>query len=504
MTRWLDALTGRVTMYRLMVIVLAAIAAIALVLSLIPRALPFALPALLLPLFVFLVVGYASNRLFGLIFRVSPHTESALITALLLFFLFLPTTDARGLLVYALVALIATASKYLLAVRGRHIFNPVAIAALIIAFTQLSAAGWWVGTPFLLAPVAIGAFLVVWRTRRFALVGTFLGVAFVITMVRFLALNIGFGDALSFAVGSAPLVFFAGFMVDEPLTLPPRRWQQLVFAAVVGVLYSVPFSFGPFNTTPELALVVGNILAFAFAFAQRRSIALHYVGTRALTPTTRELVFAPNRSVTFRPGQYMELAMPHTRADARGVRRVFSVSSAPAADTVTFGVKVPEVSSSFKRELGALQPGTRLHGTAIGGDFVLPSDSTVPLLLVAGGIGITPFISQLRHMTQSGEHRDVVVVYAVRGEDEFAYAEELEAAGVPVLVVAPNPPERMPAGWQYLGPGRLDGSVLADRVPRLTSRTAYVSGPPAMVTSLRRELRALGIRRIKTDYFSGY
>ena len=504
MTLRLDALIGRVTMYRLMVLVLGAIAAIALVLSLIPSMLPFTFLALLLPLLVFGVVGYASNRLFGLIFRVSPHGESAIITALLLFFLFFPTTDARTLLVYALVALIATASKYLLAIRGRHIFNPVAIAALIIAFTQLSAAVWWVATPVLLAPVVIGAFLVVWRTRRFAVVGTFLVVAFVLTMTRLLVSGMAVVPAIAFAIGSAPLVFFAGFMVDEPLTLPPRRWQQLVFAALVGLLYSVPFAWGPFYTTPELALVVGNILAFAFAFAQRRSIALEFVGTRHLTPTTRELVFAPRHAVAFRPGQYMEVAMPHSRADARGVRRVFSVSSAPAGETVTFGVRVPEVSSSFKRELLTLEPGARVRGTAIGGDFVLPADTTVPLLLVAGGIGITPFISQLRHLGQRGEARDVVVVYSVRGDDELAYADELEAAAVPVLVVAPSRPERMPAGWEYLGPHRLDASMLADRVPRLTSRTAYVSGPPSMVTTLRRDLRALGLRRIKTDYFTGY
>ncbi len=503
MTRWLDSLTGRVTMYRLMVLVLGAIALIAMVLSFIPRAVPFSFPSLLLPLIVFLVVGYGSNRLFGLLFRVRPHGESAVITSLLLFFLFFPTTDASTLLVYALVALIATASKYLVAIRGRHLFNPVAIAALIIALTGLNAATWWVGTPPLLAPVAVGAFLVVWRTRRFAVVGTFAALAFVLSFAHYLLSGADTGQSVTFALLSAPLVFFAGFMVDEPLTLPPRRWQQLVFAAVVAVIYSVPFHVGPFYQSPELALVVGNLVAFGFAAAQRRSIALEFVGMRNLTPTTRELEFAAPRPVPFRPGQYMELAMPHGRADARGVRRTFSVSSAPHTDRVAFGVRVPETSSSFKRALTALEPGARLRATAVGGDFVLPRDTTVPLLLVAGGIGITPFVSQLRHLVETGESRDIVVVYAV-SDDELPYASELEAAGVPVLVVAPRAPERLPAGWVYLGSARLDATALADRVPRLTSRTAYVSGPPAMVTSLRRGLRSLGVRRIKTDYFSGY
>jgi len=128
----------------------------------------------------------------------------------------------------------------------------------------------------------------------------------------------------------------------------------------------------------------------------------------------------------------------------------------------------------------------------------------VPLLLVAGGIGITPFVSQLRHLTASGERRDIVLVYAVSSSEELAYAEELAASGLPVLVTAPTAPAGMPASWEYLGPGRLDASLLASRVPDLTSRTAYVSGPPALVTSLTRQLRELGVRRIHTDYFSGY
>jgi ferredoxin-NADP reductase len=501
-TLFLDRLTGRFTMYRLMIIVLGAIAAITVILSLIPNGIAYSTGQLLATLVVCLVATYLSNRLVALVFRVKPHGESSIITALLIFFLFFPTTDPNRLLVLALICAIASASKYVLAIRGRHIFNPAAIAALIIAFAQLSAAVWWVGTPVLLIPVAVGAFLVVYRVRRFALVVTFLAVALAISIVR---LSLGGADvplAIWLSLGSAPIIFFGGFMLDEPLTMSPRRYQQVAIAVIVAVIMEVPFSLGPLYSSPELALIVGNLIAFFFG--QRRSISLDFVSARQLTPTTRELTFAPARRVSFRPGQYMELSLPHAKPDARGVRRTFSVASAPGAPTVAFGIRVPEVASTFKRSLGELQPGTRLRATSVGGDFLLPRDTTVPLLLVAGGIGITPFISQLAHLTASSEHRDVVVVYAVRDTDELAYASELESAGVPVLVVAPSRPASLPDGWQYLGSGHLDATQLADRVPRLTARAAYVSGPPSMVTSLRRDLRALGLRRVRSDYFSGY
>ncbi|MCU1414995.1 MAG: oxidoreductase [Microbacteriaceae bacterium] len=499
---WLDRLTGRVTMYRLMTIVLGAVSLIALVLSFIPGGLAFTPLQLLASLVVAVLVTALASRLFGLIFRAKTHTESSIISGLLIFLLFFPTTTVTNLLVIALVALIASASKFVLAIRGRHIFNPVAIAAVIIAFTQLSAAVWWVGTPYLLAPVIIGGFLVVYRTRRFALVGTFVLLALLISIARLSLGGADIGQAVWLSLASSPILFFACFMLDEPLTLPPLRWQQLLIAVIAAVVMEVPFNFWVFYSSPELGLVVGNIVAFLFG--QRRSIPLDYVGARELAPGSHELTFAPARTVRFRPGQYMELTMHHGKADARGVRRVFSVASAPGDGAVAFGVRMPESGSSYKRAIATLAPGARVRATSVGGDFVLPRDTTVPLLLVAGGIGITPFISQLRHIAGSGEARDIVLVYSIRHAHDLAYAEELESFGIPVLLVAPAEPPHLPAGWHYLGPGRLDASMLADRVPRLTSRTAYVSGPPAMVDTLRRELRALGVRRVKADYFSGY
>jgi ferredoxin-NADP reductase len=489
-------------MYRLVVIVLGSLAAIAVILSLIPNGLAFSTLQLLATLVVALVVTYFSNRLIALLFRLKPHGESSIITALLLFFLFFPTTDPNRLLTLALVAVIASASKYVLAIRGRHIFNPVAIAAVIIAFTQLSAAVWWVGTPYLLAPVLIGGFLVVWRTRRFALVGTFVVLALAISIGRLTLGHASVGDAISLTLASSPIFFFACFMLDEPLTLPPLRWQQLIIAAVAAVVMEVPFNFAVFYNSPELGLVVANLIAFGFG--QRRSIPLDYVGSRRLSATTHELTFTPARRVSFTPGQYMEVTLPHTKADTRGSRRVFSITSAPGAGSVAFGVKVPDVASTYKRAFSTLQPGTRVRATTVGGDFVLPRDASVPLLLVAGGIGITPFISQLRHLSASDVDRDIVLVYAVRNDDELVYVDELTMAGVPVLVVAPNAPADLPSGWTYLGSGRITASLLADRVPDLRSRIAYVSGPPALVSSLRRDLKRLGVRRVKTDYFSGY
>ena len=501
MRRWLDRVTGKVTMYRLVLLALMAITAVALLLSLIGQ-LAFPITDLLATGAVAVGATFATSWLFALLFRVKPHPESSLITGFLLFFLFYPSAAVPDLLSIALAATIASASKYLLAIRGRHIFNPAAIGAFVVSLLGLNFAVWWVATGLLLPLTAIGAFVVLYRSRRLPVGITFVVIAAVIVMVRLVSSGTNFGDALVSTFTSFPLVFLAGFMLSEPLTLPPRRWQQLTVAAVVAVLFAVPFQIGSVFSTPELALLVGNVVAFVFG--QRRGIRLSYLGKRQLTPTSWELAFRPTTPVAFRPGQYLELTVPH-RADFRGSRRIFSISSAPTTDgPLTVALSVPEKPSSFKRAFLALEAGAAVRATGIGGDFLLPCDTATPVVLVAGGIGITPFASQLAHDHETGNDRDVVVVYAVRDNEELGYADLLEKSRVRVVLVSPTQPTTLPTNWTWAGNGRITPDLLRSNIGDLTERQAFVSGPPSLVADMRSALKKIGVKKVTADYFSGY
>jgi ferredoxin-NADP reductase len=501
MRRWLDRITGKVTMYRLVLLGLLAVAALAIVLSLLGQ-LAFPVTDLLASAVVAVGSTVASSWVFALVFRSRPHPESALITGLILFFLFFPTSAVADLSSIALAGAVASASKYLLAIRGRHIFNPAAIGAFVVSLLGLNFAVWWVATGALLPLTAIGAFLVLYRSRRLPVGAAFVALAAAIVVTRLAVGGEDVGGALTTTFASFPLVFLAGFMLSEPLTLPPRRWQQLLVAAVVAVLFAVPFQLGPVFSTPELALLVGN--AVAFGFGQRRGIRLRYLGRRRLTPSAWELSFEPERAVSHRAGQYVELTVPH-RADFRGSRRIFTISSPPrSGGALTVAMTAPDRPSSFKRAFLDLAPGASVRATGVGGDFLLPADPSVPLVLVAGGIGITPFASQLAHDHERGVTRDVVVVYAVREATEIGYADLLEATGVRVVLVSPTRPDTLPAGWTWAGAGRLSGDVLERHVPDLAARRAFVSGPPSLVADMRAALRERGVRRVVADYFSGY
>lgn len=502
----LDTFVGRVTMYRQMTIVLAALVVVAFVASAVGQL--FYTPLeLALSLVALLVSTVVTGWLIARIVRTKAHVESSVITALIAFFVFIPVGDVSGMLVLALAGTIASASKYVIAWRERHILNPVAVAAIVIAATALGVAGWWIANPVMLPFVAVGAFLILWRNRRLTVGLTFLVLASVILTVRFGLVGMGVGDSLALAYTSFPMVFLAGFMLSEPLTLPPRRWQQLLVAGIVAVLFSVPYQIGPVYSSPEIALAVGNVVAFAFG--QRGALRLALVGSRQLTPTSTEYTFEARRPVRFTAGQYLELALPHRGVDSRGTRRAFSLTSPPSDPRrVSIGVRHAgngARSSSYKAALASLASGAKLRATWVGGDFVLPSDASTPVVLVAGGIGITPFISHLADRSAGGSApSDVVLVYAVSSADELAYSDELVAAGVRVLVTGPETPEGLPPSWEHLGAGRVSSERLAAAIPDLASRHGYVSGSPGFVDHVTGELRRAGARRIRTDAFAGY
>lgn len=519
----LDARLGRLPMYRLVTLALLVLAAWALVLIGTDRLLVgfTTVPDAVLGLLVLVGVAVASNVAVGRLVGARPHHESALITGLLLWFVLLPPAQTSELAWFALTALLATASKYVLAVRGRHVVNPAAAGLVLVLTLQHVlepasgvANGWWVANEAMTWPVVVLGLLVLVRTRKVGMAAAFAALATALVVAGMVNVGSAVGDAVSFALVSSPALFLAAFMLSEPLTLPPRRGQQYAAAAVAALVYAWPnlvtlFVVDPaplwfYGLSSELALVASGLVGFALG--QRGGVRLRLTSKRRVAGDTWELAFAPRRPLRFAPGQYVELALPHRRADLRGVRRTFSIASPTGPDgrghEVAVALRVPEPCSSYKRALLDLEPGAELRATGVGGDFLLRGER--PVVLVAGGIGITPFVSQLRSEGPRGlAGRDAVLVYGVPDADEVAFRDELVATGVPVVLVAPSAPADLPEGWRHVAAPFVSADVVAAAVPDLGGRVALVSGPPAMVASLRGGLRGRAAT-VRTDAFAGY
>ncbi|WP_203137923.1 FAD-dependent oxidoreductase [Microbacterium sp. JZ31] len=499
---------GRLSMYRLVLLALAALAVIALALSLFGLVLPTPLE-LLATAAVLIAVGSVVDAIAHRILRVVWRPESTLITAGILLFVVRPGLDVATVTGAAIAAAAASLSKYLIAWRGRHVLNPAAAGATVATLVGLGGSSWWVGTPALFAPLLVVSVLVLWRTEKLRVVALFFAVAVVVGATRTIVQLYASGAALPLetllqnVLVQSPYLFLGAFMLSEPLTMPPRRWQQYLVAVVVGVLAGWPISLGIITLGQERALLIGNLIAFAFA--ARGAVRLTLERRTALTPTVQELTFTAKRPVRFAPGQYLELDVPHRRPDARGTRREFSISSAPE-DLPTIRIAFREsrtgAASSYKRALAAAEAGAVFAVTGVWGDFTLPRPERAPVLLVAAGIGVTPFVSQLRHDRLAGERRDVMLAYVASAAHELAYRDELEASGVRTVVYTPDEPRDLPTHWTWAGGERLTADGLLRAVPDLAKRHTYVSGPPALIAGLAPALsRAKGLT---TDAFAGY
>ncbi|RWM11920.1 MAG: hypothetical protein E5X80_23350 [Mesorhizobium sp.] len=502
MIKTMDRLLDHLTMYRLVLYYLMALLGAAFVLSaagLVPHD-----PAeLAFTTGLVLAAGWIANRVFARIFEVPANSESVYITAMILALILDPVaaTDFKGIGAAAFASVWAISSKYILAVGRKHLFNPAALGVALTALLLDRPATWWVGgNAWLLPFVLVGGVLLVRKLRRLDLVATFFGTA----LVTILATTdpSQYGSGLRETFSSSPLLFFAFAILTEPLTAPTTRWPRIAFAGMVGFLFAPNIHIGSFYFTPELALLAGNLFAYAVGPKGRFVLTLERIEQTAVD--SYDFIFRSQRKLAFQAGQYLEWTLGLDRSDNRGNRRYFTVASSPTEQSVRLGVKFYPRSSAFKQALGTMKLGGTIHASQLAGDFTLPSDPSIKIAFLAGGIGITPFRSMLRYLIDRKEARPIVVLYGTESQEDIAYREVLGEARRELGIRTFHAVAKGAGRGQY--PGYIDARLVRLTMPDYFERTFYISGPQAMVKALRQKLLAMGVRRsrIKVDYFPGF
>ncbi len=500
----IDNLLNRITMYRLMLYYLILLLSVAIVESAV-GILGYDPFALLFTVAFLLAACAITNWIFAKIWQVPANAESTYISALILALIITPfqSRGDLGLLVWASVW--AMASKYVLAIDQKHIFNPVAFAVALTYLTINQSASWWVGDAPMLPFVLLGGILVVRKIARSGMVWAFLLTVAVTVILGSVLSRQDLGAALQQTVLYSPLFFFAFVMLTEPLTTPPTQGRRLVYGVLVGILYSPQFHIGAFYLTPELALVLGNV--YSYLASPKQTLVLRLKHKIQLAPDVYDFVFASPHKLAFAPGQYMEWTLGHADPDSRGNRRYFTLASSPTEDQVRLGVRFYPKPSSFKETLLALPPESEIVATHLAGDFTLPRHPHQKCVLIAGGIGITPFRSMLKYLLDNHLKRPVVLFYANRTAAEIVYRNVLDRAqrelGVPIVYTLTDP-SQVPPLWRGKV-GRITPEMIREAVPDFAKCLFYISGPRGMVDSAKEMLHALGVkdRQIKTDYFSG-
>ncbi|HEU5373970.1 MAG TPA: oxidoreductase, partial [Ktedonobacteraceae bacterium] len=174
----IDTLLDRITMYRLVLYVLIALLGVATLLAFF-HLLNFSPLSLVLSSVFLLVICWAMNTIFAFVLKIPANLESAFITALILALMLDPARSVSDLQLSGWVAILAMSSKYLLAIRKKHLFNPAAIAVVITAFAMNGTASWWIGTANMLPAVLLGGWVITRKLRQEEMVFLFCAAALV-------------------------------------------------------------------------------------------------------------------------------------------------------------------------------------------------------------------------------------------------------------------------------------------------------------------------------------
>ena len=208
----------------------------------------------------------------------------------------------------------------------------------------------------------------------------------------------------------------------------------------------------------------------------------------------------------FKAGQAIVLELLDPPAQDGQKRRTFSLVNAPFESTLVIATRMRD--SAFKRALRALPDGANLKLTGPIGQFTL-ADAARPAVFIAGGIGITPFMSMLRQAARDRSPQALLLLYSNRRPEDAAFLEELQALERQNdnfrLVATMTEMSKSARTWS--GPTGFVGAALISAATRaLKAPVYYVVGPPAMVLAMQETLRSAGVsdEDIRSEEFYGY
>jgi Na+-transporting NADH:ubiquinone oxidoreductase subunit NqrB len=269
----LDDFLARRTPGRLLLYYLGVLLAATMALSWLGK-IPQTPSALAFTTALLLALCLSSNWVFAKAYGAKSNIDSVFITALILALIIPPVapTGSDGLALPIFAALWAMASKYVLAIDRRHIFNPAAFGVALALPVTSHAANWWIGSYWVSPLVLVGGILMTRKIRCFDVVLPFAAAALGITAFTAFA-----GYAWIFVwetLTRSAFLFFAFVMLTEPRTLPFGRPWRIAFGTIVGILYAPALHFGAVRLAPETALLAGNLFALAAKW-KRRALSEH-------------------------------------------------------------------------------------------------------------------------------------------------------------------------------------------------------------------------------------
>jgi ferredoxin-NADP reductase len=207
--------------------------------------------------------------------------------------------------------------------------------------------------------------------------------------------------------------------------------------------------------------------------------------------------FKKPKNFSFTPGQYMLVDLGNK------LIHPLSLSNSPDAEFIEFTKRMS--CSPYCERLKSLEKGEIINLKGPIGKFCLTDDSREPLVMIAGGIGITPIMSILKSLEKNrGNIGPVILIYGNMNKEDIAFKDELENLNLPdyhLIHVLLNP-----TGIEKAYQGFINADVISKEVPHINNANYMLSGPPGMIAAIEKALTTLDVEkdRISTDIFFGY
>lgn len=310
--------------------------------------------------------------------------------------------------------------------------------------------------------------------------------------------------AWSVWMGWAALAAMAAFLSPTFEFFGPtdyQRWKSLHALSGLALVLGLAHAIGLSRALPGTVWAAGGALALA-AFVYRMMIA-RFVGAKRyavvrVDPVGRgvvELTLAPDGEILkYHAGQFVYLTpLDAGLAAGRGEEHPYTVSSAPSEAVLRIAIK--DLGDATHALQTAAVGGAALVEGPYGGLFP-PEAGQIHELWIAGGIGISPFLSRARGL-DAARPVDIALVYCVQDASRAHFLEELEAIAARVSGFKFRP-------HYFYREGPLTGDFLRSRFPDFAGRDVYVCGPPPLIIAARRELRRAGVpaSRLHAEDFS--
>lgn len=210
----------------------------------------------------------------------------------------------------------------------------------------------------------------------------------------------------------------------------------------------------------------------------------------------------------FTPGQAADITLPNPpETDGEGNTRTFSIASPPFDDNLTFTTRMRD--TAFKRSLKKMAPGAVVNISPPMGSFTLHKNPGKPAVFLAGGIGITPFLSIVSQADHDQSPHKLYLFYANRRPEDTAFLDLLDGLEKTNrnfrLIATMSQLSQSKQKWSGER-GWIDKAMLARHLHGLIGPIYYVAGPPAMVAAMRQMLTVSGISEddVRSEDFAGY